>query len=451
MIHTFRRLGSNIAVDTESGAVHVLSPIAYKMLSYIKPPLTQDMPVSLRYSLARFDSSDVEEAYEELYSLYEQGELFSDPIPLGDISKALSTRIKSMCLHVSHDCNMRCRYCFADCGGYVQERKLMSLETGKRALDFLIEKSGGVRNLEVDFFGGEPLLNFDVVREITRYGRELEAKHGKKIRFTMTTNGSLLDDESIDFINAEMSNVVLSIDGRPEVNDYMRPFEDGSGSYETVIPKFKKLVERRGDGEYYVRGTFTRRNLDFTADVLHLVDSGFNAVSVEPVVLPEESEYSIRKEDLPAIFAEYEKLALEYIARAKAGRPFTFFHFMIDLDGGPCAIKRAKGCGSGCEYVAVTPDGSIYPCHQFAGEEKFKMGNIFDGVIDENIRNTFAHCNLIENPTCADCWAKYYCGSGCAANNFHMEGNVMKPYSIACELERARVEFALAIKAALAK
>lgn len=447
-VHTFKCCGQRVALDVPSGAVHVLSEIAYEILQRIAPPLEPECPTSLRYQLAKYESSDVAEAYGELYALYKEGLLFSED---QEYKMPPTGVVKSMCLHVSHDCNMRCRYCFAGAGGYTRDRKLMSLEVGKKALDFLFEKSGNIHNLEVDMFGGEPLLNFDVVRELVAYGRARERELGKKIAFTITTNGALLDDETIDFINAEFSNVVLSIDGRKEVNDRMRTFVDGSGTYDAILPKFKKLVERRGERDWYVRGTFTRENLDFASDVIALADAGFDQISVEPVVLDESDPLAIRSEDLPRIFKEYERLAREMIRRYREGRPFNFFHFMVDLDDGPCVYKRCKGCGSGSEYVAVTPDGDIFPCHQFVEFMPMKMGNVLDGTFDKDLQKKFAEHGIMTNTVCRECWAKYFCGGGCAANNYKYNGAVNTPYEITCELERKRVECALAIKAAIAQ
>ena len=452
MLHYFKQGTERIALDSASGAVHVLSALAYKMLPYMNDPPEKDCPSALRYELAKYDSADIEEAYSELYSLYENGTLFSKDVLDG--TKPVNPEhipVKSMCLHVSHDCNMRCKYCFADTGDFKRDRSLMSLDCGKRAIDFLLERSLGIKNLELDFFGGEPLMNFDVVKELVKYGRAREAEYGKHIRFTMTTNGSLLDDESIDFINEHMSNVVLSIDGLRETNDRMRTFEDGSGTYDVILPKFKALVAKRGDKDYYARGTYTHENLHFADDVLHLVDEGFDQVSVEPVVLPASSPLALREEDMPTIFKEYEKLACEIVKRTREGRPFNFFHFMIDLDAGPCVYKRTRGCGSGSEYVAVTPDGDIYPCHQFVEHEKFKIGNIFDGTFDTSCQKCFASHNILTTPDCQKCWAKYFCGGGCAANNYNVNHDIAIPYKVACELEKKRVECALYIKAELAK
>jgi uncharacterized protein len=445
MIHFYKLNGYNIALDSPSGAVHVLTDIAHDLLSRLNPPLGDSCPADI---LAGFDDREATaEAYGDLYELYRAGMLFSEDWDAETVHP--TGLIKSLCLNVSHDCNMRCRYCFAETGSFSRGRSLMSFETGKRALDFLFEKSGPRKNLEVDFFGGEPLMNFDVVKRLVEYGRKTERALGKNIRFTITTNGSLLDDDSIAFINAHMSNAVLSIDGCRETNDKMRTFEDGSGTYDDILPKYKRLTAGRS-ADYYVRGTFTRENLNFCDDVLHLADLGFDQISVEPVVLGADSKLSLRAEDLPVIFAEYEKLAAAMIEREREGRGFNFFHFMIDLDAGPCVYKRVKGCGSGSEYAAVTPDGDIYPCHQFVSFPRYRMGNLYDGSFDTDMQKRFAGCNITTNPECRACWAKYYCGGGCAANNLSQCGDPVKPYGIACELERKRVECALMIKAALA-
>ncbi|MBQ4224946.1 MAG: thioether cross-link-forming SCIFF peptide maturase, partial [Oscillospiraceae bacterium] len=353
---------------------------------------------------------------------------------------------------VTMDCNLRCRYCFAETGEYgMKKRKLMSFETGKRALDFLLENSGDRENLEVDFFGGEPLMNFDVVKQLVMYGRSREKDYiNKHFRFTVTTNGILLDDEKTDFINREMSNVVLSIDGRKEVNDRMRTHINGSGTYDEIIEKYKKLVEKRKHRNYYVRGTFTKHNLDFTNDVLSLAEQGFKEISAEPVVADAKQDYALTERDLPAIFSEYERLAQAILVSDKQGKHFNFFHFMIDLDQGPCAIKRLRGCSSGNEYVAVTPDGDIYPCHQFVGVEKYRMGNIAEGKINSDIRNEFAAANIYSKDDCRNCWAKFYCSGGCNANNYTYNGDIHSPYKISCELEKKRLECAIMIKAAIA-
>ncbi|NLB16154.1 MAG: thioether cross-link-forming SCIFF peptide maturase [Clostridiales bacterium] len=444
MLHQFEQNGYNIALDSASGAVHVLSPLA---ASVLREMASLPLPPS-KQPLEGY-SEEKAECWDDLYSLYEDGTLFSDDIDTENASYA-SGLIKSMCLHVSHDCNMRCRYCFAGTGDFHRGRQLMDLETGKRAIDFLLKESGPIKNLELDFFGGEPLLNFGVVKELVRYGREKEAPLGKNIRFTITTNGALLDDDSIAFINEHMSNAVLSVDGRREVNDRNRPFEDGSGSYDTIIPKFRQLVRDR-TADWYVRGTYTRDNLDFAEDVLSLNDEGFDQISVEPVVLPEDNPMALREEDLPVIEAEYERLAKAMIERYREGRPFTFFHFMIDLDAGPCVYKRLKGCGCGAEYVAVTPGGDIYPCHQFVEYPEYKMGNVNEGKVDRTIQRNFMRCAISKNSECKRCWAKYFCGGGCPANNYAFSRDIEKPYKLGCDIERKRVECALMIKAAEAE
>ena len=360
------------------------------------------------------------------------------------------TVVKALCLHIAHDCNLACRYCFAEEGEYKGRRALMSAEVGKKALDFLVENSGNRRNLEVDFFGGEPLMNFDVVKEIVAYGRDLEKTHDKKFRFTLTTNGVLLNDDIMEFANKEMDNVVLSVDGRKEVHDFMRPFRNGKGSYDFIIDKFKKFADSRNQQKYYVRGTFTHHNLDFSKDVMHLADEGFEQISVEPVVAPDTADYAIKEEDLPKIMEEYDLLAKEMIKREKEGKGFTFFHFMIDLTGGPCVAKRLSGCGSGTEYLAVTPWGDLYPCHQFVGEEDFLMGNVFEGIKKDEIVKEFKACNVYSKEECKKCFARFYCSGGCSANSYNFNGTINGTYEIGCKLERKRVECALMVKAALA-
>ncbi|MDO4731462.1 MAG: thioether cross-link-forming SCIFF peptide maturase, partial [Clostridia bacterium] len=358
--------------------------------------------------------------------------------------------IKSMCLNVAHDCNLRCEYCFASKGDFGGARELMSLDIGKKAIDFLIKYSGSRKNLELDFFGGEPLMNFDVVKQIVKYARQEEKKYNKNFRFTITTNGLLLDDDKIDFINKEMSNVVLSIDGRKEVNDKLRKTQNNKGSYDIIVPKFQKLVSTRGDKDYYIRGTFTKHNLDFVNDVIHFADLGFDQISIEPVVSDPKLDYSIKEEDLPKVFAEYEKLAREIINRKKSNtNPFNFFHFMIDLDQGPCVLKRLKGCGCATEYVAVTPNGDIYPCHQFVGEDEWIIGNLNNGTINNDIRDKFVNLNVFTKDACKKCWAKFYCSGGCAANGLKYENSIASCHSLSCELQRKRVECAIMILAAL--
>ena len=395
----------------------------------------------------------MEEALEECRELKEAGMLFTEDVYENaiDLFKERPVVVKALCLHIAHDCNLACRYCFAEEGEYHGRRALMSFEVGKKALDFLIANSGSRRNLEVDFFGGEPLMNWQVVKDLVAYGREQEKLHGKHFRFTLTTNGVLLNDEVMEFCNREMDNVVLSVDGRKEVHDRMRPFPKGAGSYDLVIPKFQKFAESRHQDKYYVRGTFTRYNLDFAKDVLSLADLGFKLISMEPVVAPDDADYSIREEDLPVIFEQYDILAQEMIKREKEGRGFTFFHFMVDLTGGPCVYKRLSGCGSGTEYLAVTPWGDLYPCHQFVGEEEFLMGNVDEGIQRPEIQDTFKNCNVYAKKDCKECFARFYCSGGCAANSYNFHGKINDVYEIGCKMQRKRIECALMIKAALAK
>jgi uncharacterized protein len=415
-----------------------------------KSPFEENTLSALKEKMPEFSAEAVEEAYAELKELYDAGMLFSTD-DYEQYSDLLTTApVKAMCLNIAHDCNLRCKYCFASTGDYAGGRKLMSEKVGKAAIDFLIQSSGARKNLEVDFFGGEPLMNIDVVKKVVEYARSKEKEYNKNFRFTMTTNGMLLDDEITDFLNKEMSNVVLSIDGRKEINDANRPTPNGKGSYDIIMPKYKELVKRRGADQYYVRGTFTRDNLDFGKDVLHLNDEGFDQISVEPAVTDPDKPYSLREEDLPRIFAEYENLALEIIRRKKEGTPINFFHFMIDLNQGPCAIKRLRGCGCGNEYVAVTPDGGIYPCHQFVGLEEWKMGNVLDGSFSTELKKSFAHSNIYTRKGCKDCWAKFYCSGGCNANSLLYAGDLQVPHHLSCEMEKKRVECAIMIQAALA-
>ncbi len=444
MIHPFKMNGLNIVMDVNSGAIHHVDDLAYAILDFInqhkknmkEAGLVQELASVLPYAL-----KDIEETFAELLELYNEGLLFS-PQPDYDY-KSRQPVVKALCLHIAHDCNLRCTYCFAGDGEYKGKKEHMSLEVGKKAIDFLIENSGGRKQLEVDFFGGEPLLNFDVVKEIVRYGNEVAENHGKVIRFTITTNGLLLDEEKTAFINAHMSNVVLSLDGRKAVHDKFRQTAGGNGSYDVVLPKVLNLVQQRGQKDYYVRGTFTRENLDFSADVFHLYNAGFQHVSVEPVVGDEKTGYTIKAEDLPAIFKEYEKLAHMLLTEEHVP---NFFHFNIDLQSGPCLSKRVSGCGCGVEYLAVTPSGELYPCHQFVGEEQFKLGTIFDGVLNQAIVEEFEKTNVFTKEKCQDCFAKYYCSGGCFANSYFTNKDINKPCDIACSLQQKRVECAIMMK-----
>ena len=449
MIHQYKNNGCSIVLDVNSGAVHVIDSLAYEAIALYEDHEPEEIMGQLK---DRYPLEEIREALLDIEELKAQGTLFTEDTyrePILDFKKR-PTVVKALCLHVAHDCNLACRYCFAEEGEYHGRRALMSYEVGKQALDFLIANSGSRRNLEVDFFGGEPLMNWQVVKDLVAYGREQEKLHNKNFRFTLTTNGVLLNDEVQEFVNREMSNVVLSIDGRKEVNDRMRPFRGGKGSYELIVPKFRKLADSREQKNYYVRGTFTHNNLDFCEDVLHLADLGFRQISVEPVVADLEEDYAIREEDIPVICEQYDKLAAEMVRRLGKENEFTFFHFMIDLTGGPCVYKRLSGCGSGTEYLAVTPWGDLYPCHQFVGEEDFLMGNVFEGVTRREIRDTFKECNVYTKEKCRNCFARFYCSGGCAANSYKFHGSVNDAYDIGCELQRKRVECAIMIKAAAA-
>lgn len=450
MIHQYKSNGYNIVLDVNSGAVHVVDEVTYDVISLFEELDADSITAKLSQE---YPEEDIREVIEEVRQLKEDGQLFTEDIYQPFVEKFKETRqtvVKALCLHIAHDCNLACKYCFAEEGEYHGRRALMSFEVGKKALDFLVANSGNRVNLEVDFFGGEPLMNWDVVKQLVEYGRSLEKANNKKFRFTLTTNGVLLNDEIMEYLNKEMSNVVLSLDGRKEVNDNMRPFRTGKGSYDLIVPKFQKLADSRNQTDYYVRGTFTRDNLDFSEDVKHFADLGFKQMSIEPVVGPEEDPYSIREKDLPQIMEEYDKLALEYIKREKEGNGFNFFHFMIDLNQGPCVYKRLSGCGSGTEYLAVTPWGDFYPCHQFVGDEDFLMGNVDEGIIRDDLVGKFSNCNVYSKEKCKNCFAKFYCSGGCAANSYNFHGTIHDAYDIGCEMQKKRVECSMMIKAALA-
>lgn len=462
MVHLYKNNGYNMVLDVNSGSIHVVDDVVYDVLELLNEAEDRRKEEGFRQEitdkmLAKYGEDitveDMKDVFEDLDELEENGTLFTvDVYKEGVIDfKKRQTVVKALCLHIAHDCNLACRYCFAGEGEYKGDRSLMSLEVGKKALDFLVANSGNRRNLEVDFFGGEPLMNFDVVKELVAYGRELEKTHDKHFRFTLTTNGVLLRDDVIEFANKEMDNIVLSIDGRKEVHDHMRPFKNGKGSYDFILDKFKKVAESRNQQKYYVRGTFTHYNLDFVKDVLSLADEGFEQISVEPVVAGPEEPYAIREEDIPQICEGYDELAKEMLKRKKEGRGFNFFHYMIDLSGGPCVYKRLSGCGSGTEYLAVTPWGDLYPCHQFVGEEEFCLGNVDDGIVNTEMRDTFKLCNVYAKEECRNCFAKFYCSGGCAANAYHCHQDINKPYEIGCELQRKRVECAIMLQAAYAE
>ena len=466
MIHQYVNNGYHIVLDVNSGSVHVVDELCYDVIQVLdtmgidqaENPVEElkkeETAAGLLEKLsAKYAESDLKDAYGDIVELTEAGQLFTKDIYeqyIGEV-KQRKTVVKALCMHIAHDCNLACKYCFAEEGEYHGRRALMSYEVGKKALDFLIANSGNRRNLEVDFFGGEPLMNWQVVKDLVAYGREQEKIHNKNFRFTITTNGVLLNDEVQEFVNKEMDNVVLSLDGRKEVNDKMRPFRNGKGSYDLIVPKFQKLADSRNQEKYYVRGTFTRDNLDFSKDVLHFADLGFKQISIEPVVGEDSDFYSIKKEDLPKIFEEYDALAKALVEREKEGKGVNFFHFMIDLDGGPCVAKRLSGCGSGTEYLAVTPWGDLYPCHQFVGEEEFLMGNVDDGIVKPEIAEEFRGCSVYSKEKCKNCFAKFYCSGGCMANSQKFHGSIHDTYDIGCEMERKRVECAIMMKAALAE
>ncbi len=449
MIHKYKLAGYNVLLDTNSGGVHIVDDLTYDLLDNVQPPFEDTCPQKIVDKLGKiYNTDEIKECYDEIVSLYNDKILFSEDDYEKFALTSVASPIKAMCLHVSHDCNLRCKYCFASTGDYKEGRMLMSLETGKKALDFLIEKSGDRKFLEVDFFGGEPTLNFDVVKQLVEYGRSREAEANKKFRFTITTNGILLTDDMIEFINKEMNNVVLSIDGRKEVNDRVRVRVDGSGSYDRILPNFKKVVESRGkDKDWYVRGTYTKYNLDFSNDVMHLFEQGFDQISVEPVMADPSMPYAITQADLPRIFDEYEELMKKITEVRNSGKFINFFHFMLDLDQGPCAIKRLRGCGCGNEYVAIAPNGDIYPCHQFVGNEEYKMGSLNDGSFNDDMKAEFAAAHVYSKPECKKCWAKFYCSGGCNANNYIYAGDIHNAYKLSCEIQKKRLECAILMKA----
>lgn len=456
MVHQYKLNGYNIVLDTCSGSVHVVDEVAYDIISMYKSCSKEEIISTIldKYQeLPDVNREEIENCLEDVRTLEEQGRLFTEDKyeNLAIDYKNNSRVIKALCLHVAHSCNLNCSYCFASQGKYHGDRALMSFEVGKQAFDFLIANSGTRKNLEVDFFGGEPLMNWEVVKQLVAYARSIEKEHNKNFRFTLTTNGMLLDDEIIDFLNKEMSNVVLSLDGRPEVHDHFRKDYAGRGSYETIVPKFQRLVEKRGGKNYYVRGTYTHNNTDFTNDIFHMADLGFTELSMEPVVCPPEDPYALTEEDLPILLNQYEILAKEMIKRKKEGRGFVFYHYMLDLKHGPCIYKRITGCGSGTEYMAVTPWGELFPCHQFVGDEKYSLGDVWNGVKNLEVQEEFRHCNAYARPECKDCWAKLYCSGGCAANAYHATGSVNGVYQYGCELFKKRIECAVMIQVAEAE
>ena len=450
MVHQYKLNGYNIVLDTCSGSVHAVDEVAYDAIAMYETNDEESIVSTLKEAYKDVaDESDIRLCLSDIRALKEQGKLFTADTyaPLADKFKQRSGDVvKALCLHVAHTCNLNCAYCFASQGKYHGERALMSFEVGKQALDFLVAHSGSRRNLEVDFFGGEPLLNWDVCKELVRYARKIEKEKGKNFRFTLTTNGMLIDDDVIDFSNREMSNVVLSLDGRKEVHDRLRVDFAGNGSFDRIVPKFQQFVRARGGKNYYMRGTFTHANPDFMADIDAMLDLGFTELSMEPVVCPETDSAALTQADKAIVFEQYELLAKKMIERRKAGKPFTFYHYMIDLSGGPCIYKRISGCGSGTEYMAVTPWGDLYPCHQFVGEEAFKLGDVWQGVTNKEKQEEFRHCNVYAREDCKDCWAKLWCAGGCAANAYHATGSVKGTYTYGCDLFRKRMECAIMVK-----
>ena len=451
MIHQYKLGGFNIVLDICSGAVHAVDDIAYDIIGLFEKETKENIVSTLGNKYNDVDINEIEDCYNQIEELKEEGSLFTEDTfePMAGVLKEKTAGVvKALCLHVAHTCNLNCEYCFASQGKYNGERAVMSFETGKRALDFLIENSGTRTNLEVDFFGGEPLMNWQVVKDLVKYARSIEKEHNKNFRFTLTTNGVLVDDEVIDFANKEMSNVVLSLDGRKEIHDAYRVDYNGQGSWEKIVPKFQKFVEKRGNQNYYMRGTFTHANPDFLEDIKVMLDLGFTELSMEPVVCAPGEKAELTEADLPIVLEQYEKLAELMLERKKEGRPFTFYHYMIDLKGGPCIYKRISGCGSGTEYMAVTPWGDLYPCHQFVGDEKYKLGDIFTGVSNKEIQNEFLSCNVYERKECKDCWARLYCSGGCAANAYHSTGSIKGVYKYGCELFKKRMECAIMLAVA---
>ena len=453
MIHQYQLNNYNIVLDTCSGSIHIVDPVAYDVIS-MYPEKSEEEIVSAilkKYEKDNISKNDVLECIADIKALQAQGKLYS-PDTFAEIAGTFKERsgdvIKALCLHVAHTCNLNCSYCFASQGKYHGDRALMSFEVGKRALDFLIENSGSRTNLEVDFFGGEPLMNWDVVKELVKYARSQEGPCHKNFRFTLTTNGMLIDDDVIDFANKEMSNVVLSLDGRKEIHDRLRVDYAGNGSYDRIVPKFQELVKSRGGKNYYMRGTFTHANPDFTKDIFHMADLGFTELSMEPVVASPDDPAALTASDIEIVKEQYEILAKEMLRREKEGRPITFYHYMLDLTEGPCIYKRISGCGSGTEYMAVTPWGDLYPCHQFVGDEKYKLGDIWNGVTNHSLREQFRSCNAYSRSECNDCWAKFYCSGGCAANAYHASGSIQGTYEPGCELFKKRIECAIMMKAA---
>ena len=453
MIHQYKLGGYHIVLDVCSGAVHAVDEVAYDVIALFEQHTREEIVQTLADKYPTLTKDELNECYDQVVQLRDAGKLFTEDTfePMaGTLKEKTAGVVKALCLHIAHTCNLNCSYCFASQGKYHGERALMSFEVGKQALDFLVAHSGTRRNLEVDFFGGEPLMNFQVVKDLVAYARSIEKQHNKNFRFTLTTNGVLVDDDVIEFANRECSNVVLSLDGRREIHDRFRVDHAGRGSYDTIVPKFQKFVEARGGKNYYMRGTFTHANPDFLQDIQAMLDLGFRELSMEPVVCAAGDPSELTEDDMTVVMEQYEQLAELMLQQQRAGTPFTFYHYMIDLTGGPCIYKRISGCGSGTEYMAVTPKGDLYPCHQFVGEERFKLGTIWDGVTNREVQQEFAACNVYAHPECRDCWARLYCSGGCAANAYHATGSVTGIYESGCRLFRKRMECAIMVAVAKA-
>lgn len=453
MIHQYQLNGYNIVLDTYSGAVHVVDEVAYDIIAMYETHKKEEIISAI---LKKYQNNpevteqEVQDVYSGVEELKKTGQLFTEDL-YEDIAanfKMQNNDIKALCLHVAHTCNLTCDYCFASQGKYQGDNALMSFEVGKQAFDFLIAHSGNRKNLEVDFFGGEPLMDWDIVKRLVEYARSIEQQHNKKFRFTLTTNGLLLNDDIMEFANKEMHNVVLSLDGRKEIHDKLRRTAGGQGSYDVIVPKFQKFVQSRNNKGYYIRGTFTHDNVDFTKDVFHMADLGFTELSMEPVVCDPKEPYALTEADLPKLFEQYEILAKDMLRREKEGKPITFYHYMIDLTGGPCVYKRVMGCGSGTEYMAVTPWGELFPCHQFVGDNAYSLGDIWKGVTNPEVQDKFRRCNAYARPDCKDCWAKLYCSGGCAANAYHATGGITGTYEYGCQLFRKRIECAIMMEVA---
>lgn len=447
LIHKFIQDGDMYVIDVNSGSIHSVDNLVYDILDEDGLKTKEELINRLK---SKYDENEISEAYDEIQELIKDEQLYSKDLyeNIADKIAEGPSYIKALCLNIAHDCNLRCKYCFADEGEYKGRREIMSAEVGKKAIDFVIKHSGPRKNIEVDLFGGEPLMAFDVVKEIVEYAKVREKEENKNIRFTMTTNATLLTDEIMDYLDKNMGNIVLSIDGRKEINDKVRVRVDGSGSYNSILPKIKKMVEMRDKSkQYYARGTFTRNNIDFFEDIKHLANEGFDEISVEPVVLPKDHPLSLREEDLPKIFEQYDKLYSEMLKNHREGKEFKFYHFNININGGPCVYKRISGCGAGHEYVAITPSGDIYPCHQFVGNKDFIMGTVFEDKLDMEMSNEFKEANIYKKPKCMECWARFYCSGGCQANNYNFNKDMHIPYELGCKMQKKRIECAIALKA----